>query len=594
LGRDRANQAVGTTWKSAAVVALAYLLFGLAWVLLSDWFVEQLHHVDDVAETRLQSIKGVAFVVLSAVLVFLILAAMHERERRAVRRLAESEAKFRGVFASDMLGLMFWTPDGRISEVNQRMIDTLGYTQEDFRSGRVGWQSLTPAEFKEQDEHYLQVVLETGACPPFEKQYVAADGRRVPVLVGGSMIRGGEGGGIGWFVDISDRKAAEQRIHKLNAELRVANKLKDEFLATMSHELRTPVTAIRLWLEILLRNRDNREGADEAIEMIRSSAEQQSQLIDDLLDLSRIILNRLPIEKKPLRIAEVVDAALAAHAVSAQLNGVALSSAVQQSERLVLGDGKRLQQAVSNLLSNAIKFTPAHGRIDLSVVFDAEQVAIEVRDTGEGIPSELMPRLFDRFWQGDNTTTRRHGGLGIGLSIARHMVERHGGAVRVASEGPGKGSTFRIELPLLPASSRLPDPVTPRPLKRRVLEGVSVLVVEDEEDSRRGLVRLLSGAGASVQGAGSAAEAIRKLEAAAPDVILSDIGMPGEDGYSLIRRIRQGEVNGARRTPAIALTAYASDDHREKAIAAGFDQHIAKPMDPQALLVQIRDLAQKP
>jgi CheY-like chemotaxis protein len=330
-----------------------------------------------------------------------------------------------------------------------------------------------------------------------------------------------------------------------------------------------------------------------ALEVIERNALLQSQLVEDILDVSRIITGGLQLNVRPVDVGSVIGAALDAVRPAADAKGIRILSRLAPTARLTEGDPQRLQQIVWNLLANAVKFTPAGGQIDVDVDIagpDTGGVQIRVRDNGAGIDPQFLPFVFDRFRQADGSVSRQHGGLGLGLAIVRHLVELHGGTVHAESEGPGRGSTFVVRLPtserMRADARRIETSGDERPSwgAAPVLTGCRALVVDDEVDARELLATMLTTAGAEVRTASSVQEALRLLDGFGADVLLADIGMPGEDGYSLIRTLRTRESGTGRRLPAAAITAYASRDDRERALGAGFDRHIAKPIKPEVII----------
>jgi PAS domain S-box-containing protein len=385
------------------------------------------------------------------------------------------------------------------------------------------------------------------------------------------------------------------------AEAEAANRTKDEFLATLSHELRTPLTAMLGWTRLLRTNNLDEMTAARALETVERNARAQAQLVEDLLDVSRIITGNLRLETHPVELVPVIEAVLDAVRPAAEAKSIQLQTALDPLVGPVSGDPARLQQVVWNLVSNAVKFTGRDGSIVVRLECPDSHVRISVTDTGEGINQEFLPFVFDRFRQADGSTTRSHGGLGLGLAIVRHLVELHGGTVRAESAGEGHGATFTVMLPLLsvllkstnaePTSSSIGDGAGKEPT--RLLKGLRVLVVDDEPDARDLLTVVLEQQGASVSAVGSAAEALDRLESLKPDVMVSDIGMPNDDGYTLIRKVRALPARQGGATPAVALTAYAGADARETTLAAGFQIHLAKPIDPTELLAAIARLVGK-
>ena len=381
------------------------------------------------------------------------------------------------------------------------------------------------------------------------------------------------------------------------SEAEVANRAKDEFLATLSHELRTPLTAILGWTRILRKEEVDAPTAARGLEVIERNVQAQVRLIEDVLDVSRIITGKMQLTVRRVELANVIEAAIESVRPAAAARGIELVP-VLEGPAAIAGDPERLQQVLWNLLSNAIKFTPEGGRIEVRLRPGAEQVGIEVTDSGKGIDPEFLPYVFDRFRQADSSSTRAHGGLGIGLALVRHLVELHGGSVEARSRGAGTGSTFALELPVAGPSMVEDEAVAPVPAATvsrasltglPSLKGLRVLVVDDEADARELIGVILRGKGAEVATAASVAEAMDAVGAGA-DVIVSDISMPDADGYELIGRVRALEGEAAR-VPAIALTAYARERDRDKALAAGYQVHLAKPVEPDDLVLAVADLA---
>ena len=373
-----------------------------------------------------------------------------------------------------------------------------------------------------------------------------------------------------------------------------ANRAKDEFLATVSHELRTPLSAVLLWTRLMARGSLDEGKKARALDLIERNAKLQAQLVEDLLDVSRIISGKLHLEVRPMDLAAVVEAALDAIRPAADAKAIRMDSSLAPGAEYVAGDPSRLQQVIWNLLSNAIKFTPKGGRVDVDLRRAESHVELTVRDTGEGISAEFLPHIFERFRQADSTSTRAHGGLGLGLGIVRHLVELHGGTVRAESPGRGGGSTFVVSLPLPAVRGPFARPeATAAPElsldELPALDGVRVLVVDDQADARAALALILQQRQASVTAVGSVAEAVDVFAHELPDVLLSDIAMPGEDGFSLIRRVRG--LPGGQNVPAAALTAFASRDDRMRVLLAGYQTYLVKPVEPAELVAVIANLA---
>lgn len=374
-----------------------------------------------------------------------------------------------------------------------------------------------------------------------------------------------------------------------------SNRLKDEFLATVSHELRTPLTAILGWSRMLQSHSLDNEMAANAIETIRRNAKAQSQIIDDILDVSRIITGKLPLDLHPLELSPVIAAAVDVVRPTAEAKGIRIETELPPQPIVVAGESNRLQQVVWNLLSNAIKFTPSGGQVKLSIRERGSQVEISVTDNGQGISEEFLPFVFDRFRQADSTTTRQHGGLGLGLAIARHLVEIHGGNMKAQSDGLEKGSTFLVMLPRLGADVKGHDDAKDAmrdPFESvGQLAGLHVLLVDDDDDTLQLITAALAQGHARVTAVSSAAAALEAIKLSVPDVLVSDIAMPGEDGYHLLQRIRALNCDQGRLVPAVAITAYAQEEDRQKALAAGFQGYLAKPIELSDLIKAIGQAA---
>ena len=381
------------------------------------------------------------------------------------------------------------------------------------------------------------------------------------------------------------------------AEERQANLLKDEFLSTLSHELRTPLNAIAGWVKLLQRGPQDGEIAH-GLEIIERNVGAQTRLIEDLLDLSRITTGKLQINARPIEVLEVVEAAVDALRPAVREKGIAVECELGEAKDLfVVGDPDRLQQVCWNLLSNAGKFTPAGGKITVRLWREGGMVRLSVRDTGAGIDAEFLPYVFDRFRQADGTSSRRHGGLGIGLAIVKHLVELHHGTVRAESEGKGRGATFSVALPASKvAKKNAPSerPADHEPEIARSLKNVRVLVVDDEPDAREVIRQILCRCHAEVEAAPGAAEALSRISSWEPDIVVTDLAMPEQDGFALLREIRNLPDERQRNIAVIALTAYVRPEDQARVHEAGFQAHLEKPVDPSALIGAIRRLAVAP
>ena len=398
-------------------------------------------------------------------------------------------------------------------------------------------------------------------------------------------------------------RAALVREQLARTEAQVANRMKDEFLATVSHELRTPLNAIIGWSHLLRSGRLDEATIARAVETIDRNAKSQAQLIEDILDVSRMVTGKLKLNSEPVDLSAVINAAIDSVQLAADARGIHLAVTLDPSARHTIGDANRLQQVVWNLLSNAIKFTPENGNIDVKVERAGRCARLCVSDSGQGISPEFLPFIFDRFRQADGTSTRQHGGLGLGLSIVRQLVELHGGTIKAESDGHGKGATFIIKLPLAPTNKRSSRSqgvtgrlalegetasvsVVPR------LDGVRVLLVDDDPDTLQILSVMLEESKASVQIARSVREALEVLEWYTPDVLVSDLAMPDEDGYSLISKVRQAEEGSERQIPAVALTSYVRVEDRTRALSVGFNVFVPKPVQPEELVTAVANLAE--
>lgn len=477
--------------------------------------------------------------------------------------------------------------------------------------GKTDRELLASAAAAQIAEHERRVARD-GTALTFEYAFADPSGDRL-FSVTVSPRRDGAGrviGVVGVARDITDRKRLDQEKTELLAQAErarrdaeAANRTKDEFLATLSHELRTPLTSIVGWTKMLRSGQLDAETAARALETIDRNARLQTRLIADVLDLSRIVSGKLRLTLSPMELPGVIDAALDIVRPVAEAKGVLLRKAIEEYPCPISGDPDRLQQVVWNLLSNAIKFTPRGGAVDVGLVCAANEAEIVISDTGIGISPELLPHVFERFRQGDASSTRSYGGLGLGLAIARHLVELHGGRIEAESAGTGKGASFRIRLPRLVEAVSVSKPSELVDRRRRgetegipgpqaaTLLGITVLVVDDEPDARELVSTILEHHGARVVTCESAAEAFERVKELHPDVLLSDVEMPAESGYALIAKIRRLPPEQGGRTPAAALTAYARLEDRTRALRAGFQMHVPKPLNPSELTAIVASLA---
>ncbi len=530
--------------------------------------------------------------------VFSILAL--ERESRRLRStratLRESEERLRTTLSSIGDGVIATDREGRIEFLNPVAEALTGWdaAAADGRSLDEVFR-IVNEETRAPVESPVAKVLRTGTVVGLANHtaLLARDGRETPIDDSGAPIRGAGDevrGVVLVFRDVVDRRRAEeQRERTLRAE--AANRAKDEFLNTLSHELRSPLNAIVGWVSIL---KHGAAGADlpRVIEAIERNAALTARLVDDLLDVSRIVAGKIVLDEKPLDLAALVKSCEESIRPAAEAKGLALVLSLEPIGGLVHGDANRLRQAVTNLLSNAVKFTPAGGRVTIAVAESEGSALVSVSDTGRGIAADLLPHVFERYRQGGMRTTQEHAGLGLGLSIVRHLVALHGGAVTASSAGVDRGATFTIRLPLHARDAHVREArapgASPEPRDAPDLHGVTVLLVEDHADSRDASSLILEGGGAVVHATGSVDDALAVLAHTRPHVIVTDIGMPGRDGYALLDAVRAGD---GPRIPVVATTGFAGTDDRARADGAGFDAYLAKPVAPQRLLRAVHEAA---
>ena len=487
--------------------------------------------------------------------------------------------------------------EGKILQTNDAVSHLLGFRQDEVVEQSVS--RFLGADETREFVAALREVVEHGVSRNVRLHPRSASGEVISTTLNASALRDSEGDVIGAIGILRDMRAYEQVLSDLEQsrrELRDADQAKDRFLAVVSHELRTPLTAMLGWVRLLTTGMLDDATSARALPVIERNTKLLAQLIDDLLDVSRIVAGKLTLEAGPVDLVAVIESAIESVQGLADAKSIGLKAVLDPSAGSVVGDPGRLQQVMWNLLSNAIKFTPSRGRIDLRLERAGSHARLTVRDTGRGIGRELLPHIFDRFRQDDGT--RRHGGLGLGLTIVRHIVELHEGKVWAESDGEGRGATLVVDLPLprddvrsAPKPAAVYRKLESAPSRLINLAGRRILVVDDELDARDLLAEILSQAGADVVVVGSADEALETLARWRPDVLVSDIGMPGDDGYILIRKVRALSAGQGGRVRALALTAYARSEDRALALEAGFHAHIAKPVDPLELTALIAGLA---
>ncbi|MBF2003998.1 MAG: PAS domain S-box protein [Chlorogloeopsis fritschii C42_A2020_084] len=536
--------------------------------------------------------------------------------KQAEIALRASESRFRRIVDSNIIGVFFCDMSGNITQANDAFLQMVGYAQEDLLAGKLDWQEMTPAEHVERTEQAVDELELYGVCTPFEKEFFRKDGSRVFVVIAAALFEDSPEQGFACAIDITDRKQAEaerdrllQLEQKARAEAEAANRIKDDFLAIVSHELRSPLNPILGWSKLLLTRKLDAAKTTQALETIERNAKLQTRLIDDLLDVSRILRGKLSLNVCAVDLVSTIEAALETVRLSAEAKSIQIQTQFAPAIGKVEGDPNRLQQVVWNLLSNAIKFTPNGGQVEVRLGTRdwglgteeqrsnpqspiANYAQITVSDTGKGISPDFLPYVFERFRQADEATTRKFGGLGLGLAIVRHIVELHGGSIQVTSPGEGLGATFTVTLPLMSTVSQTSEE-TYSPDSLINLQGLRIVVVDDDVDTLNLLILILEQYGVEVHGVASAREALLAIAKFQPDLLLSDIAMPEIDGYTLIRQVRALEATSPRKLPAIALTAFAGEANHQKVISAGFHRHLTKPVDPSELAVAIAALTRR-
>jgi len=525
--------------------------------------------------------------------------------------LASEEDRIRALLAaiveSSVDAIISKSLEGVIMSWNKGAERVFGYSAAEAVGKHISL--LLPPDSSEDMSRILECICRGQQVDHYETQRRVKDGRIIDVSLTVSPIRDGRGQIVGASKvarDITERKRAEvelaallEQAREAKAEAEMASRMKDEFLATLSHELRTPLNAIFGWARLLRSGKVDPEDREDGLDAIERNSRVLTELVEDLLDISRIVSGKLRLDVQRTHLAEIIEAAWASVTPAAAAKGVRIHKVLDSLAGPVSGDPARLQQIVWNLLANAVEFTPKGGQVQVLLERVNSHVEISVIDTGQGIKPEFLPHVFERFRQADASTTRQHGGLGLGLAIVKHLVEMHGGTVRAKSPGEGQGATFTVSLPIIvihhqeaePEKVRLKQPEAAElESPRDALAGVRVLVVDDEADARVLVKRALADCGAEVRVAETVAEALQVLEKFRPHILVSDIGMPEEDGYDLIRQIRGGGWT-ARRMPAVALTAFARAEDRKRAMLAGFQTHVAKPVDPAELVAVVASLA---
>ncbi|MBD2534924.1 response regulator [Nostoc flagelliforme FACHB-838] len=526
--------------------------------------------------------------------------------QRILEILRQSEERYR--YLAEAIPQLVWTTNakGECDYFNQNWCQYTGLTLE--QSLGSGWlAALHPDDVQRADKVWSDAVKNSTIYNNEYRFKRAADGSYRWQLARGLPLKDEQGFVVKWFgtcTDIHEQKQIlEERAHLLEleqvarAKAETANRIKDEFLAVLSHELRTPLNAILGWSKLLQTRRLDQNKTSEALATIERNANLQVQLIEDLLDISRILQGKLTLNITKINLESTILFALQTMRLAAETKLIEVNTTFAPNMGQVMGDSTRLQQVVWNLVSNAIKFTPKGGKVEVRLEQADGYAQIIVSDTGKGIRADFLPFVFDYFRQADSTSTRNFGGLGLGLAIVRNIIEMHGGIVQAESHGEGKGATFTVSLPLLPNESlRLTDKQKYPVLlasSSLPLAGIRVLVVDDDADSRDFIAFVLEQDGAFVMAVSSALEALQTLAEVKPDVLVSDISMPDMDGYMLINEVRTWAPEQGGRIPAIALTAFARNNDQEKALKAGFQMHLPKPLNPEKLIAAIFKLMER-
>jgi PAS domain S-box-containing protein len=555
-----------------------------------------------------------AFITFNRLVLFVSLVLFASSRRQAEKHLREQREWLRVSLASIGDAVIATDVNGCVNFINPTAETLTGWTSAEAEKKSfddvfkiINEDTNEPVESPFATVMRLQNVIELSNHVSLKTK----DGKTIPIENSGSPIKDAGGNIIGVIVvfhDVSGRRRAARERERLleserhaRSEAEAANRLKDEFLATVSHELRTPLNAILGWSALLNRGNLEEDAKRTALEVIERNAKAQAEIISDILDVSRIITGKLRIKAEPIEPAQIIEAAIETLSPAIDAKAIDLRVSLDADAGFVSADADRLRQIIWNLLSNAIKFTPEKGRIEVALRRDNSHLEIAVRDNGIGIEPEFLPHVFERFRQADSSTTRVHSGLGLGLAIVRYLVELHGGKVRAESAGIGKGATFTIVLPIAaePALQTLPangssgknKEANSISAKKTDLTGLRVLVVDDEPDTLEILRAALTSYGANVRTAVSASHALETFLVWKPNVLISDLGMPNEDGYSLIRKVRALKPEEGGSVPAAALTAYVREEDRLRALDAGFQTHIPKPVDPTEFATEVADLA---
>lgn len=532
--------------------------------------------------------------------------ALREEQERQERQqltkaLHQTDNLLRAIIDASPVGIITLSCDQRIMTWNPTAEQLYGWTAAAVVDGPLS--VILPEGQQSAFNQCFVRVLQTHQVCNQEVQHVKQDGRLIDVNLALAPLQDADDnvcGVVVTAVDITARKQIEvQRLGLLEQE-RVArataetnNRIKDEFLAVLSHELRTPLNAIVGWIKLIQKGNLSGPTLQRALDTIERNALAQTQLIEDLLDVSRIIRGQVSLHVQPTDVTTLIRNTVDSLRPAVEAKSIRLELDLAPSIGSIAADSNRLQQVFWNLLSNAIKFTPASGRVTVTCQAIAACLQIQVRDSGIGIAPEFLPHVFEYFRQADGSTTRSQGGLGLGLAITRHLVELHGGRIQAESQGLGQGATFSVLLPMRVTPSAIG--FNPAQIQSDLgLQGIKAIVVDDDKDARELMTFILEQQGAEVQGAATAQAALTLLQHFYPDILISDIGMPDADGYFLLRTLRAIADDRLRNIPAIALTAYAREEDRQHALSVGFQSHLAKPFDPSEVVTLVQQLSQKP
>jgi PAS domain S-box-containing protein len=556
------------------------------------------------------AIASLSAIASFALLYYLAIRGLAER-RRSAEAIRDQREWLHVTLSSIGDAVIATDTNGRVTFMNSVTESLTGWNRGEA-IGRLLEETfqIINAQTRQPAENPVARVLREGSVVGMANhtRLIARGGAEIPIDDSAAPIKsaGALIGVVMVFRDVTERHRVEEererflaRERAAHAEAESANSAKDEFLATVSHELRTPLNAILGWSRLLRIGQLDAQAACKAIEIVENNAKAQAQLIEDLLDVSRIVSGKLRINYEQVNLVTVIEAAIETARPAAQAKSIQLSAELDSAAGAVIGDATRLQQVIWNPLSNAVKFTPKDGSVEIRLERDDSHAQVTISDIGQGISQDFLPHVFDRFRQADSKDTRRHGGLGLGLAIVRHLVEMHGGAVKADSPGEGHGATFTVRLPIKTAQTETGKMIEEQAANSSPLldwlpslNGVKVLAVDDEASAREIISAVLTQCGATVTAVASAADAITVLAQSRPDVLVSDIGMPDENGYELISKVRKLKPEQGGNIPAVALTAYARTEDRMRALAAGFQSHVPKPIEPAELALVVASLMQ--